>query len=178
MGTISAPTYENLTVGFFELTFYDLFRNKFKEDSGNFIFENWSRFLDDCETLLEENKINPNNLLNTSDSINPSIQFTMEYSKDAIPFLDILIKCNNEKSWIDTYFKSTNIIGAFLFPPTALTIAKRTYLLQRQIQGGNKREVGGGGGGARGARALPFFCNHLFFLNALKNYKLCYSKLN
>ena len=29
MGTIFAPTYANLTMGFFELTFYDLCRDKF-----------------------------------------------------------------------------------------------------------------------------------------------------
>ena len=59
-------------------TFYDLCRDKFGENLGNFIFENWSRFLDDCETLLEENKINPIDLLSILNSINPSIQFTME----------------------------------------------------------------------------------------------------
>ena len=75
----------------------------FGEDLENFIFENWSRFLDDCETLLEENKINPNDLLSILNSINPSIQFTMECSKDAIPFLDILIKRNNDKFWMDIY---------------------------------------------------------------------------
>ena len=63
MGAIFAPTYANLTMGFFELTFYDLCKDRFGEDLGDFIFENWSRFLDDCETLLEENKINPNDLL-------------------------------------------------------------------------------------------------------------------
>ena len=89
MGTIFAPTYANLTTGFFKLTFYDLCRDKFGE--------NWSRFLDDCETLLEENKINPNDLLSILNSINPSIQFTMEYSKDAILFLDILTKRNHDK---------------------------------------------------------------------------------
>ena len=62
MGTIFAPTYANLTMRFFELAFYDLCRYKFCEDLGNFIFENWSRFLDHCEILLEENKINPNDL--------------------------------------------------------------------------------------------------------------------
>ena len=77
-GTIFAPTYANLTMGFFQLTFYDLCRDKFGENLGNFIFENWSRFLDDCETLLEENKINPIDLLSILNSINPSIQFTME----------------------------------------------------------------------------------------------------
>ena len=43
MGTLFAPTYANLTMGFFELTFCDLCRDKFGEDLGNFIFENSSR---------------------------------------------------------------------------------------------------------------------------------------
>ena len=103
MGSIFAPTYANLTMGFFELTIYDLCRDKFGKDLGNFIFENWSRFFDDCETLLEESKIN--DLLDILNSINPSIQFTMEYSKDAIPFLDILIKRNNNKIWMDIYYQ-------------------------------------------------------------------------
>ena len=42
---------------FFELTFYYLCRDRFGEDLGNFIFENWSCFLDDCETLLEETQL-------------------------------------------------------------------------------------------------------------------------
>ena len=108
MGTIFAPTYTNLTMGFFELTFYGLRKDRFEENLGNSIFENWSCFLDDCETLLEENKINPNDLLSILNSINPSIQFTMEYSKDAIPFLDILIKRNNDKIWMDIYYKPTD----------------------------------------------------------------------
>ena len=108
MGTIFAPTYANLTMGFFGLTFYDLCKDRFGGDLGNFIFENWSRFLHDCNTLSEENKINPNDLLSILNSINSSIQFTMEYSKDAIPFLDILIKCNNYKIWMDIYYKQTD----------------------------------------------------------------------
>ena len=100
-GLKTNSTYEILAMGFFELTFYDLCKIKFRQDLENFIFENWSRFLDDCETLLEANKINPNDLLSTLNSINPSIQFTMEYSKDVIPFLDILVKYNNDKIWMD-----------------------------------------------------------------------------
>ena len=108
MGTIFAPTYANLTMGFFELTFYDLCKDRFGEYLKNFFFENCSRFLDDCETLLEENKINPNDLLCILNSINPSIQFTMEFSKDAIPFLDTFIKRNNDKIWMDIYYKPTD----------------------------------------------------------------------
>ena len=32
----------------------------------------------------------------------------MDYSKDAIPFLDILIKCNNDKIWRDIYYYSND----------------------------------------------------------------------
>ena len=74
-----------------------------------FYLEKWGCcFLDDCKTLLEENKINPNDLLSILHSINPSILFTMEYSKDAILFLYILIKHNNDKIWMDIYYKSTD----------------------------------------------------------------------
>ena len=55
-----------------------------------------------------ENKINPNDLLSILNSINPSIQFTMEYSKDAIHFLDILIKHNNDITWMNIYHKPTD----------------------------------------------------------------------
>ena len=104
MGTIFAPTYANLTMGFFELTLNDLCRDKFRENLGNFVFENWNHFLNDCETLLEANKMSPNDLLSILNSINPSIQFTMEYSKDAIPFLDILITRNNDNIYFIILF--------------------------------------------------------------------------
>ena len=90
-------------------------RDKFGEDLGNFIFENWSCFLDDCETLLEESKTNPNDLLGIWNSINPSIQFTIGYSKVAIPFLDILIKRNNNEIWMDIYYKLTDTHRCLLF---------------------------------------------------------------
>ena len=110
MGTIFAPTYTNLAMGFFELTFYDLCRDKCGEDLGNLIFENWSRFLDDCETLLEGKKINLNDLLSIWISINPLVQFTMEYSKHAIPFLDILIKRSNGNISMDICYKPILIL--------------------------------------------------------------------
>ena len=66
------------------------------------------RNLDHCETLIEKIKINPNDLLSILNSVEASIQFTMEYNKYGIPFLDILIKRNNDKIWIDIYYKSSN----------------------------------------------------------------------
>ena len=56
------PSFPNITMEAFELISCDLFRNKFGEDLRYFIFNNYSRFLDDWESLLEENKINSNDL--------------------------------------------------------------------------------------------------------------------
>ena len=39
----------------------------------------------------------------------------MEYSKDAIPFLDILIKRKNDKIWMDIYYKPTDTHGYLPF---------------------------------------------------------------
>ena len=39
----------------------------------------------------------------------------MEYSKDAIPFLDISVKPNNYKIWIDIYYKPTDTHRCFPF---------------------------------------------------------------
>ena len=52
----------------------------------------WNILLDECYKVLRSNQISPEKLLLTLNSINPSIQFTMEHSKDQIPFLDILKK--------------------------------------------------------------------------------------
>ena len=38
----------------------------------------------------------------------PSIQFIMEYNKDQIPFLDILIKRNENGIWMNLYHKPTD----------------------------------------------------------------------
>ena len=111
--------------GVSQLLFYKICRNKWGEDWGNFIFEKWSSFLDDYETLLEESKINPNGFLNILNSMKPSIQFTMEYSKDAIRFLDILITQNNDKYWTNFYYKSTDTHRCLPFSSNHLSHCKK-----------------------------------------------------
>ena len=73
MGTIFAPTYATLSMGYFEIKLYSVWTFKYGELLVEYIKKNWNRFLDDCYTY---------------NSINPSMQFTKEYSKDKIPFLD------------------------------------------------------------------------------------------
>ena len=64
--------------------------------------------MDDCYTALRSNQISPEKLLLTLNSINPSVQFTIEYSIDQIPFLDILIKRNENGNWMELYHKPTD----------------------------------------------------------------------
>ena len=94
MGTIFATTYTTLSMGYFEIKLYSVCTFKYGELLAEYIKENWNHFLDDCYIVLRSSPISPEELLLTLNSINPSIQFTMEYSNDQIPFLDILIKTN------------------------------------------------------------------------------------
>ena len=107
MGSIFAPTYAGLVVGYLELKFYSLVEIKWGKTLSEFIADNWCRFLDDCNTLLDKKKIPPEELLKVLNSINPNIQFTLEYSDKGVPFLDILIK-RDGGIWMDLYQKPTD----------------------------------------------------------------------
>ena len=92
-------------MGYFVVTFYRICINGFGEMLGQFVLENSCRFLDDCETPLDKTKNDPNRLLKILNSINPSVSFSMETSNNKLPFLGILIKRNDDKIWMDIYFK-------------------------------------------------------------------------
>ena len=56
MGTIFAPTYTTLTMGFLEHDFYRICENKWGADFYQFIVKNLSHNLD--ETPLDKSKVN------------------------------------------------------------------------------------------------------------------------
>ena len=107
MGTIFAPIYATSSMGYFEVKLYIVCTFEYEELLAEYIKEKWNCFLDDCYTVLRSSQISSEELLLTLNSINPSIQFTMEYSKDQITFLDILIKRNKTGIWMDLYHKPT-----------------------------------------------------------------------
>jgi len=108
MGTIFAPTYATLTMGFFEIKLYDLCELNWGPITKQYVIKNWSRFLDDCEIPIDRNILEPDQLLAILNSIIPEIQFTMECSELAIPFLDILIEQKNNTISMDLYRKPTD----------------------------------------------------------------------
>ena len=101
MGTIFAPTYATLSMGYSEIKLYSVCFFKYGELLAKYIKENWNRFLDDCYTDLRSSQISPEELLLTSNSINPSIQFTMEYSKDQMPYITRYFNKEKRKRYLD-----------------------------------------------------------------------------
>ena len=84
-----APTYATLTMGYHKVKFYNLCEVNWGRATREYIEEAWGRFLDDCEILLDEDKVQPEALCDVLNSINPNIQFTMTVSKEMVPFLDV-----------------------------------------------------------------------------------------
>ena len=116
MGTIFAPTYATLSMGYHEIELYAVIRNKFTLPVSNYFENNWKRFLDGCFIFLRLSfikpkiisLIKPNELLDVLNNINPAIQFTVETSDNQLPFLDIMINKEGKKVLIDIYSKPTD----------------------------------------------------------------------
>ena len=90
MGTVCAPTYANLSMGYHEIKLYDLIKFNYNLDIGQYFVENWKRLQDDCEILLNTDLIKPDDLLTIINSVNNDIQFSTELNDNKLPFLDIL----------------------------------------------------------------------------------------
>ena len=91
MGTVFAPTYANLSMGYHEIKLYDLIALNYNLDIRQYFVENWERFLDDCEILLKTDLIKPDDLLTILNSVNNEI------NDSKLPFLDILITKSAKK---------------------------------------------------------------------------------
>ena len=91
--------------------------------------------MDDSYTVLRSSQSSPEELLLTLNSINTSIHFIMEYSKDQIPFLDILIKRNENGIWMDLYHKPTDTQRCLPFTSSHPNHCKRNipFCLARRI---------------------------------------------
>ena len=91
MGTVFAPTYANLSMGYYEIKLYDLIELNFNLAIRQYFVENWKRFLDYCEIVLKTDLIKPHNMLTILNSVNNDLQFSMELNDNELPFLDTLI---------------------------------------------------------------------------------------
>ena len=107
-GTDMAPTYATLTMGYHELTFYTISEIYWSVEIREYIEQAWGRFLDDCEIPMDEEKVQPEELHGILNSIHPKIQFTMQQSKEIVPFLYVMIRREENMIWMDLYTNTTH----------------------------------------------------------------------
>ena len=110
MGTVFAPTYANLPMAYHEIQLYFIIINTYSLVVSKFFEENWFRFLDDCEILLNTKLIKPNDLLTILNQLDPNLQFTMERNTTNLPYLDIMINKTGTKIWMDIYNKPADCL--------------------------------------------------------------------
>ena len=107
-GMDMALTYATLTMGYHEVKFYSICELNWGAAVRQYIEETWGRFLDDCEIPLDQDKVKPEAIKDVLNSIHPKLQFTMEHSEEMVPFLDVLIRKEGNKIWMDLYTKPTD----------------------------------------------------------------------
>ena len=73
MGTVLAPTYINLSMGYHEIELYDLIESNYNLNIRQYFVENQIRFIDDCQIILNTNLIKPDDLLTIVNSVNNDI---------------------------------------------------------------------------------------------------------
>ena len=118
MGTIFAPPYACLAIGFLEFTnLYPALENRFNSDISQIIKERFFRFMDDG-FIPWPNNADINIFLDIINSMNPSINFTLEAAKkkvknqkivQSLDFLDItILLLENGNIETDIFYKPTN----------------------------------------------------------------------
>ena len=107
MGTQFAQTYANLSMEYYDIKFYDLIELNYNLDNRQYFVENWKRFIDDCQILLNTDLIKPDDLLTILNSVNNDIEFSMKLNYNKLPFLEILIIKSDKIIWMNIYSKPT-----------------------------------------------------------------------
>ena len=107
MGTIFAPSYATLSIGFHEPELYAIIRNKFTLPVYNLF---WTKLKKNFKGLLHIFKIKFNKakrIARCFKQVKPAIQFTME-SDTQLPFIDVMIIKEGKKVFMDIYSKPTD----------------------------------------------------------------------
>ena len=85
--------------------------------TNGYFTQNWKKYLDDCPIIWPGSEESLKKLYSTINKIHRDIQFTLEYSKEMLPFLDILIKKVNTEIETnrDIYYTPTDSKQYLLF---------------------------------------------------------------
>jgi hypothetical protein len=108
MGTKMAPNYASLVLAYLEEMLYTKLESEKGIEYAKFIKEHFVRYLDDCFIVWNEAQGDIKYFHTLLNNLHPSLNFTLESSETEIPFLDILVKLNNNQVTTDIYYKPTD----------------------------------------------------------------------
>ena len=106
MGTIFAPTYATLLMGYFEIKLYSVWTFNYGELLVEYIKENWKRFLDDCYTVLRSSQL----VLKSYYSLITQLILQCSSLRNIVrtTFHFQIIKRNKNGIWMDLYNQPTD----------------------------------------------------------------------
>ena len=108
MGTKFAPTYATLVLAYLEEKLYVQTEIKYGKEFARYIKDNWKRFLDDCFILWTKGEENLKTFHSILNELHSDLKFTIEYSNERLPFLDVLLIKSNNRISTDIFFKETD----------------------------------------------------------------------
>ena len=91
-GTAMGTKFATLVFAYLEEILYSQTEINYGNDFSNYIKESWKRFLDDCFIFWIKGKDVLNKFHSMSNKLHPDLKFTIAYSEENLPFLDILLK--------------------------------------------------------------------------------------
>ncbi len=115
MGTKLGPTYATLVMGYLELKLYEKMKEDYGESVADKFIQLWKRFLDDCFIIWNTRDCSLEDLLTRLNSLHSSLIFTMNASREKLPFLDVLVMKNRCKISTDIYHKPTDSKNYLLY---------------------------------------------------------------
>ena len=107
-GTVVAPAYAILAMGFLEVSLYEQIEKAFGKTIQNYFVLNWKRYLDDCFILWKKSFGDFQEVLNILNNLDSNLKFTCEQNDAQISFLNILIYKNRSGILTDMYYKDTD----------------------------------------------------------------------
>ena len=136
MVTKFAPVYATLVIGYLEEKLYAQIRENVGEHFKWYFIKYWNRFLDDCFIPWNKSLDDLHILERILNSLHEDIKFTLEYSKNEQPFLEVLVKKIGTKIEKDVYYKPTDSKQFLIFNACHPKHTKTSipYLLARRLK--------------------------------------------
>ena len=132
MGTKFAPTYATLVLAYLEEKLYVQTEIKYGKEFARYIKDNWKRFLDDCFILWTKGEENLKTFHSVLNELHSDLKFTLEYSNERLPFLDVLLIKSNNRISTDIFSKKQTLSNILTFILAIRSIRKQAFHITKR----------------------------------------------